>query len=155
MLRAFSKGACLAAVLAASACATIPTNSTVPVMPGPYKPFEVFEQDQQACKAYAYQQVAGQTEAANNRGVAAAVLGTALGAGLGAAVAHNAGSGAAAGAATGAVVGTAIGASGSQEEGWDIQRQYDIAYEQCMYAKGNQVPGFAPAQAPPPPPPPR
>jgi len=30
-----------------------------------------------------------------------------------------------------------------------------VAFEQCMYAKGNQVPGFsAPAYYPPPPPPP-
>jgi len=27
-----------------------------------------------------------------------------------------------------------------------IQQQYDIFYSQCMYARGNQVPGFAPAQ---------
>ncbi|HKW93428.1 MAG TPA: glycine zipper family protein [Methylomirabilota bacterium] len=45
---------------------------------------------------------------------------------------------------------------------WEVQRRYDNAYVQCMYAKGNQVPGRAPAQAappappagPPPPPPP-
>src|SRR5260221_199424 len=37
-----------------------------------------------------------------------------------------------------------------------IQQQYDNAYSQCMYSKGNQVPGFQPAvvYAPPPPPPP-
>ena len=155
MYRAFTKGVCLAAMLAASACATVPTNSYVPVMPGPYKPFEVFSQDQQTCKAYAYQQVAGQVEAANNRGVASALIGAALGAGLGAAVGHDAGRAAGIGAAYGAVAGSAIGASGSQEEGYGIQRQYDIAYEQCMYAKGNQVPGFAPMAGPPPPPPPR
>jgi hypothetical protein len=27
-----------------------------------------------------------------------------------------------------------------------IQQQYDIFYAQCMYARGNQVPGFAPGQ---------
>jgi uncharacterized protein YcfJ len=154
MRNAFVKSARLLPVLALTACATVPTNSYVPVMPGPNKPFEVFQQDQQTCKAYAYQQVSGQAEAANNRGVAAAILGTAIGAGLGAAVAHNAGTGAAVGAVYGAAAGSAIGASGSQQEGYGIQRQYDIAYEQCMYAKGNQVPGFASAGAAPPPPPP-
>ncbi len=40
---------------------------------------------------------------------------------------------------------------------WIVQRQYDIAYQQCMYAKGNQVPFASPvspgpnAPAPPPP----
>jgi hypothetical protein len=38
-----------------------------------------------------------------------------------------------------------------------IQQRYDIAYSQCMYSKGNQVPGYEPAPvaavAPPPPPP--
>ncbi|HQP55162.1 MAG TPA: hypothetical protein PLN83_03555, partial [Syntrophorhabdus sp.] len=41
---------------------------------------------------------------------------------------------------------------------WELQRQYDIAYSQCMYAKGNQVPGVVKRQpqadVPPPPPPP-
>jgi peptidoglycan hydrolase-like protein with peptidoglycan-binding domain len=43
-----------------------------------------------------------------------------------------------------------------------IQQRYDVAYSQCMYSKGDQVPGFqpvvaepAPAYAPPPPPRPR
>jgi hypothetical protein len=25
-----------------------------------------------------------------------------------------------------------------------LQQRYDLAYAQCMYARGNQVPGFAP-----------
>ncbi len=42
---------------------------------------------------------------------------------------------------------------------WYVQRQYDIAYQQCMYARGNQVPFASPVppgptagSAPPPPP---
>ena len=31
---------------------------------------------------------------------------------------------------------------------WEVQRRYDNAYVQCMYAKGNQVPGSAPVTAP-------
>jgi hypothetical protein len=34
-----------------------------------------------------------------------------------------------------------------------LQERYNFAYAQCMYSRGNQVPGFAPAGAPPPPPP--
>ena|SRR5438105_9018297 len=36
-------------------------------------------------------------------------------------------------------------------DSWVMQRSYDIAYQQCMYSRGNQIPG---APAPPPPPPP-
>ena len=44
---------------------------------------------------------------------------------------------------------------------WEVQRRYDNAYIQCMYAKGHQVPGrdlptrtpAPPAGSPPPPPP--
>ena len=39
------------------------------------------------------------------------------------------------------VVGTASGAQAGQVYGMEAQRRYDIAYKQCMYAKGNQVPG--------------
>jgi hypothetical protein len=39
-----------------------------------------------------------------------------------------------------------------------VQQRYDVAYSQCMYSRGNQVPGYVqpppPAYAPPPPPPP-
>jgi hypothetical protein len=40
---------------------------------------------------------------------------------------------------------------------WALQRRYDNAYMQCMYAKGNQVPGVVRTYrgaVPPPPPPP-
>jgi uncharacterized protein YcfJ len=139
-------------VLALAGCATEPIGPAIAVMPGPYKPFGVFEQDQQACKAYAYQQTAGQAEAANNRAVGTAVIGTALGAALGAAVGNGRGAGI--GAAYGAAAGTAVGASNSQAEGYGLQRRYDIAYSQCMYSRGNQVPGYpAPMASVPPPPP--
>jgi hypothetical protein len=28
--------------------------------------------------------------------------------------------------------------------GMSLQQQYDVYYAQCMYARGNQVPGFSP-----------
>ncbi len=39
-------------------------------------------------------------------------------------------------------VGSTIGANQSERANFSLQRRYDIAYAQCMYAKGNQVPGF-------------
>jgi len=146
----------LAAALALGGCNAPPPGPTVQVMPGQNKPFEVFVDDQNYCKQYAGQQVRGQVEPANNQAVGTAVVGTLLGAGLGAAI--GGGQGAAVGAAGGALGGTAIGASNSQAQQAGIQQQYDNAYAQCMYAKGNQVPGsqpptssyYAPTTPPPP-----
>jgi hypothetical protein len=122
-------------------------------MPGPGKPFDAFQGDQFNCKQYAESSVAGQAQNANNRAVGAAAIGTVLGAGLGAAI--GGGHGAAIGAGSGAVAGTGFGMGGSSNEQYGIQQQYDNAYAQCMYAKGNMVPGYGPmmVNAPPPPPP--
>jgi peptidoglycan hydrolase-like protein with peptidoglycan-binding domain len=135
-----------------SSCATPPIGPTVQVMPAPGKPFELFAQEEGACKAYAQGQIAGAVDQANNSAVGTAVLGTVLGAGLGAAV--GGGRGAGIGAASGAVVGTGVGADGAGGAQMTIQQRYDIAYSQCMYSKGDQVPGFemsVPVAAPPPP----
>jgi hypothetical protein len=122
-------------------------------MPGPTVPFQVFQQNEAECKQYAQSEVAGQADKANAQAVGAAVLGTALGAALGAATSWH-GHAAGAGAGVGAVAGTAVGAGASQGAQASIQQQYDNAYAQCMYSKGNQVPGSEQsADAPPPPPP--
>ena len=145
--------ACIAATLAG--CAATPMGPTVQVMPGPGKSFDTFQSDQASCKGYAAGQVQGQAEAANQQAVGAGVLTTAIGAGLGAAVGGaygNAGAGAAVGAAPGAGTGAVIGATGSSNAQMSIQQQYDNAFSQCMYAKGEQVPGYAPIAPPPPPP---
>jgi putative peptidoglycan binding protein len=133
-------------------CAQTPLGPTVQVMPGPGKSFDAFQYDQMACKQFAEQSVAGQAQDANNRAVGAAALTTVLGAGLGAAV--GGGRGAAIGAASGAVGGTAIGAGMSSNQQYGIQQQYDNAFAQCMYAKGEMVPGYGPmmVQSPSPPP---
>ena len=152
MNRKISRAALLVGVLALVGCATEPMGPTAYVMPAPYKPFEVFAQDQQTCEAYASSQVSGQANAVNNQAVAGALIGAALGAGLGAAVSNGRGRATGVGAAYGAIAGTAIGASNSYESGYGIQGRYDNAYTQCMYARGNQVPGYsAPYYAPPPP----
>ena len=55
-------------------CAMTPLGPTVRVMPGPYKPFEVFQRDQFECTQYADSMVAGQAEAANNRALGATAI---------------------------------------------------------------------------------
>jgi len=129
--------AAVSTLLFLQACAATPLGPRVQVMPGPNKPFEVFQQEQAMCKQYAESQVAGQADAANNRAVGETLIGTVLGAGLGAAV--GGGHGAGVGAATGTVMGGAMGAGDSQKSQMGIQHQYDNAYAQCMYSKGNQV----------------
>ncbi|WP_158898326.1 peptidoglycan-binding protein [Burkholderia sp. L27(2015)] len=141
----------LASILLLDACATTPMGPTVQVMPGATIPFPIFQQDQDSCKQYAQSQVAGQADSANKTAVGTAVLGTVLGAALGGAVGQ--GQGAAVGSAAGAIAGTGLGTGTSQSAQLSIQDQYNNAYVQCMYSKGNQVPGAAAPQAVAPPPP--
>jgi hypothetical protein len=141
---------CLATILAG--CAATPLGPTVQPMPGPGKSFDAFQVDNSSCKGFAADQVKGQADAANQRAAGAVALTTVLGAGLGAAVGGSvgdAGYGAAVGAASGAATGSAYGAGGNMNDQAMIQQQYDNAYSQCMYAKGEQVPGYAPIAAAP------
>jgi hypothetical protein len=137
-------------LLLLEACASTPLGPTVLVMPAPGKPFDVFQGDQALCKQFAEGQIQGGAQQANNKQVGTAVIGTLLGAGLGAAI--GGGRGAAIGAGAGALGGTAVGAGPSSQAQYSLQQLYDNAYSQCMYTRGNQVPGFQPAGAPPPPP---
>jgi hypothetical protein len=147
-------------------CATMPTGPTVAVYPGPGKPFEVFQADDNACRQWAEQQIGGTSpsQTANQNLATGAVVGTLAGAGLGALIGStsgHAGAGAAIGAGAGLLTGTAVASGPATYSEYQLQRRYDIAYQQCMYAKGNQIPGVRPARAygpppgygPPPPPP--
>jgi hypothetical protein len=93
----------LLGAVALSACSTIPIGPSVTALPGPGKPFEVFQSDDAACRQWASQQARPEPF----------------------------------------------------EYEWAVQRRYDNAYMQCMYAKGNQVPGATRTGAVPPPPPPQ
>jgi hypothetical protein len=133
----------------------------VVALPGGGKSFDAFEGDDLVCRQWAAQQAGTTPERAGGLATAeGAGIGTLVGAGLGAAlgaIGHNPGLGAAVGAGGGLLAGSAFGAGAGQQAAYEVQRRYDAAYEQCMYAKGNRVPGVAPAPAasiPPPPPPP-
>ena len=60
--------------------------------------------------------------------------------------------------ASGAAGGTAVGAASAGSARWSVQQRYDVAYMQCMYASGNQIPAprgsWQPAAPPVPPAPP-
>jgi len=144
-------------------CATTPAGPSVMVLPEPGKPFEAFQSDDAVCRQWAMQQIQVPPNEIVNKNLAeGAAIGTVMGAGLGTAIGAASGkpaTGAAIGAGSGLVAGTAAASGPAHAAGWEAQRRYDNAYQQCMYAKGNQIPGLMtapPKQArriPPPPPP--
>ena len=139
-------------------CAELPLGPSVAVMPAPGKPFDLFVSEEGLCRHYAEQQVGtSPQQATQSSTVTGAAVGTALGAAAGGAIGSafgSPGAGAAVGAGTGLLTGSAVGVNAGYGASWTIQRRYDIAYQQCMYAKGNQIPGFPTAYtlAPPLPP---
>jgi hypothetical protein len=137
-------GAILA--LALAGCAQSPTSATVSVMPGPGKTFQAFQADQGYCNQVAQSQVAnaGNPNRSTLLGAGGGALGGAALGAAGGAIGGNAGAGAAIGALSGLVLGTAGGALSSNNQQASSQRLFNTAYAQCMYARGNNVPGFAP-----------
>lgn len=133
-----------AAALLMTACATVPTGPSVMVLPGHAKNFEQFQADDAVCRQWAAQQTGTTTQrAATDSTVSGAAVGTLLGAAAGAAIgaaSGHAATGAAVGAGAGLLGGTAVGASSAAGAQTSVQRRYDMAYQQCMYAKGNQIP---------------
>jgi uncharacterized protein YcfJ len=132
------------------------------VLPGTGKSFDQFRADEAMCRQYAFDQIGGETaaRAQESSAVTSAAVGAAIGAVAGAAIGGHSRD-AAAGAGVGLVGGSLAGTSAANVSGYEAQRRYDIAYQQCMYAKGHLVPvygRYTPAQAPaystPPPPPP-
>jgi hypothetical protein len=156
----------LSVVLMLSGCATFPPGPSVMVMPGNGKTFEAFQTDDSVCRQWAQNRTewnANQTVNENVAGgaIAGGVLGAASGALIGAA-SGNVGPGAAIGAGAGLLGGAFLGSTQAYGAGGEVQRRYDNSYQQCMYLKGNQVPGQVQASNrrsarwanPPPPPPP-
>jgi hypothetical protein len=135
----------LGGALALAACAAPPPGPSVMALPGQGKSFAQFQRDDAGCRQYADARTGygAATAQANQAGVGTALLGTGLGAAAGAlfgAVAGHAGAGAAIGAGSGLLLGGAMGAGGTAAAAGGIQRQYDIAYMQCMAGNGNEVP---------------
>jgi hypothetical protein len=146
-----------------TACATAPAGPSVLALPGTGKPFDQFQGDEAVCRQWASEEAGTTPQSAAGASVAqGAAIGTLGGAGVGAAlgaVTGHAGVGAAVGAVGGLLTGSAIGAGAGHASSHEVQRRYDNAYLQCMYARGNQIPAAAAPPAgralvvPPPPPP--
>ena len=142
------------ALVLLAGCVHMPPGPSVAVMPAPGKPFDLFVSEERLCQQYANEQVgiSPQKEAQTSL-VESAAVGTAIGAAAGTALgaaAGDVGGGAVFGAGAGLMAGSALGSNAAYANSWSLQQRYDVAYEQCMYAKGNQLPGF-PRTAPPPP----
>ena len=163
--RAMMKRAIFALSAAAlfAGCATPPpAGPSVMVLPGSGKSFDQFRYDDNECRQYSSQSIGGTTvaDAQNNSAVKSAAVGTAIGAAAGGLLGGRSGAGV--GAGVGLAGGALAGTGESQASGYTLQQRYDHAYQQCMYAKGHQIPmasRYAPRQqtqqiAPPPPPPP-
>ncbi|HEX7052666.1 MAG TPA: hypothetical protein VF211_01880 [Burkholderiales bacterium] len=149
-------------VLAAGCATPPPSGPSVMVLPGSTKSFDEFRFDDYECRQFASAQVGGTTaqQASVDAGVKSAVVGTAVGAAAGGLMGGNtgAGIGAGVGLATGALAGTGT----ARASAYSLQQRYDFGYQQCMYAKGHQIPMAASRYTPrravrqpaPPPPPP-
>jgi hypothetical protein len=153
----------LASGMLLAGCVMLPTAPTMMALPGSQKGFEQFRVDEATCRDYAQAAVSGPGQASVNNAAANAAVGTALGAAAGAIIGSasgQAGPGAAIGAGTGLLFGSAAGGNVAGYSSYQLQRQYDMAYLQCMYAHGNRIPGrvvyrgpapnYPPANYPPP-----
>ncbi|MDR2239949.1 MAG: hypothetical protein LBE33_05845 [Zoogloeaceae bacterium] len=95
------------------------------VVPSPNKPLEIFTAEDRECRQFAERAVGDQV---GKFSLPPMTIGTSIG-----------GISGGRGSATGGGVGVETGVGGGSEEA-NIQRNYDAAYLQCMYAKGNQPP---------------
>lgn len=150
--------------LALGACVSVPTGPSVMALPGSGKNFDQFRLDEMDCRQYSSAQIGGTTanQAAIDSGVKSGVIGSVIGAAAGAAIGGDSRA-AGVGAGVGLLGGSMAGSEAGRSSGSELQRRYDIAFVQCMYAKGHRVPvqgqmseRSAPATTitPPPPPPP-
>lgn len=134
------KFAALSPLILITACATVPTGTSVMALPGTGKSFDQFRADDAECKSFAYGQVGGSSaqQASVDSAVTSAAVGTAVGALAGAAVCGSSGAGV--GAASGLIIGSVAGTGASQYSAYGVQQRFDNAYVQCMYARGERVP---------------
>ncbi len=147
-------------------CAAPPLGPTIAVMPAAGMPYDQFQAIDASCRAVAEQRSARYSGNANDSALVSGAAGALVGAAAGALIGGNS-RGTGVGAGVGLLAGSMGGSGVYSQSQSDAQRAYDLVYAQCMYAKGAQVPGYAPpvyvappdsrmppppAYAPPPPP---
>lgn len=134
----FSRLSVIAAPLLLAACVSMPSGPTVTSFPGSGKSFDQFRADDTQCRQYASISVGGEdaTHVQTDSAVRSAYAGTAMGALAGAAIGGHG----SAGAGAGLILGVLAGSSAANASVYTVQKRYDNAYVQCMYAKGDLVP---------------
>jgi hypothetical protein len=140
----FPKILAAGAAMALGGCAVAPTAPTVMVYPGQQTSPAQFQTDSNACQQQAQALLAGNVQAANDQAVANVVVATAIGAAVGALMGqgyHHSNNSAAWGAGAGLLVGSAAAGGSTQASSYSLQQRFNIAYVQCMYQRGHQVPG--------------
>ena len=146
--------------LTVTGCAVVPSTPTVMVLPGTHSSPTQFQADSLACQQQAQTLLAGAVQAANDQAAANVVVGTMMGAAVGALMGHgyyDSSDWVAWGAGTGLLMGGVAAGGSSQAWSYSLQQRFNIAYVQCMYQRGHQVPGQvrvrrqAPGIPPPPP----
>jgi hypothetical protein len=122
-------------------CASFPNGPSGMVLPGSTKTWAQVQIDNADCRNYSSAVVGGKdaNQAAADSAAKSAVVGAAVGAAAGALIGGNA-AGAGVGAGVGLLGGSMIGADAGNASGRSLQQRYDVAFTQCMYAKGHQVP---------------
>lgn len=157
-MKAYRLGLIAAAAMLAG-CVSVPTGPSALALPGTNRGFDQFRFDDGTCRQYAHESVGGRTSARaqEEAGVRSTVTGAAIGALIGGVI--DGGRGAAVGAGVGGAAGAIAGVGAGEVSAHEMQRRYDHAYTQCMYAKGHRVPvsgrftaQAAPAHQPPAPP---
>lgn len=134
------KTSVMALAMFLGACTTVPSGPDVMALPGAGRSFDEFRTDDLVCRDFAFQQIGGKArvEEADNEFLRNAAIGTAIGAVAGAVIGGR--DGAAIGGGSGMLIGSAAGSESARSSSFGSQRRYDMAYVQCMYAKGHRVP---------------
>jgi hypothetical protein len=127
-------------------CASTVQTPTVAVAPARDKSPSAFADDNSSCRTVATQQSEAAKNAANMQIAGSAITNAAVSAGNSTAAGER-GRMVAANAAAGAL--TAVIVSGQVTQA-TLQRRFDLAYAECMYARGDSLPGLADAPARPP-----
>jgi hypothetical protein len=135
-------------VLALGACsAAPPTQPSLAAMPSAGKSIEVFSQEDAACRDYAGKETgtSSPAQAGMQTEIMRSAAGGLVGAGAGALLGSlkgAMGTGAALGGPVGLVAGALTAGSAASAASGKLQQRYDMAYAQCMHAKGNTVAGL-------------
>lgn len=127
-------------LLLLAGCASVPTGPSIMALPGSGKTFDQFRNDDIQCRQYAQYQIGGKSsdQAAAEAELRSAAVGTVVGAIAGAAIGGRDSAGV--GAGTGLIMGSMAGVGSAEGASMATQKNYDNAYIQCMYGKGEQVP---------------